>query len=52
VHFAELFDAARAGELDRARELVAELVRQDERWRAYLRVLADLEYLPHGNELL
>lgn len=52
VHFAELFDAARAGELERARELVAELVEQDERWRAYLRALADLEYLPHGDELL
>ena len=52
VHFAELFDAARAGELDRAHELVAELLRQDERWRAYLQALADLEYLPHGDELL
>ena len=52
VHFAELFDAARAGELDRAHELVTELLRQDERWRAYLQALSDLEYLPHGDELL
>lgn len=52
VRFAELFDAARAGELDRARLLVAELVRQDERWRTYLRALADLDYLPHADELL
>jgi len=52
VHFAELFDAARAGELDRARELVAELVSRDERWRACLQALADLDYLPHGDELL
>ena len=52
VHFAELFDAARAGELDRARELVAELTRQDERWRVYLRALADLDYLPHADEVL
>ena len=36
VHFAELFDAARAGDLVRGRSLVAELLRQDERWRAYL----------------
>ena len=52
VHFAELFDAARAGELDRARGLVAELLEQDERWRAYLQALADLDYLPHADELL
>lgn len=52
VHFAELFDAARAGELERGRALVAELVREDERWHAYLRALADLEYLPNAAELL
>jgi uncharacterized Ntn-hydrolase superfamily protein len=52
VHFAELFDAARAGDLDRGRSLVAELLRQDERWRAYLRALADHGYLPHADELL
>jgi DNA polymerase III delta subunit len=52
VHFAQLFDAARAGDLDRARDLVAELLAQDERWRTYLRALADLDYLPHADELL
>jgi uncharacterized Ntn-hydrolase superfamily protein len=52
VHFAELFDAARAGELERGRSLVAELLRQDERWRAYLQALADHGYLPHADELL
>jgi uncharacterized Ntn-hydrolase superfamily protein len=52
VHFAELFDAARAGEFERGRALVAELVRQDERWHAYLRALADLEYLPNAAKLL
>ena len=52
VHFAELFDAARAGKLDRARELVGELLRRDERWRAYLQALADVDYLPHGDDLL
>lgn len=52
VHFAELFDAARAGDLERGRSLVAELLRQDERWRAYLRALADHGYLPHADELL
>ena len=52
VHFAELFDAARAGDLERGRSLVAELLRQDERWRAYLRALAEHGYLPHADELL
>ena len=52
VHFAELFDAARAGDLERGRPLVAELLRQDERWRAYLQALADHDYLPHADELL
>jgi hypothetical protein len=52
VHFAELLDAARAGDLDRGRSLVAELLRQDERWRPYLQALADHDYLPHADELL
>jgi uncharacterized Ntn-hydrolase superfamily protein len=52
VHFAELFDAARAGDLERGRSLVAELLRQDERWRAYLRALADHGFLPQADELL
>ncbi|MGH3044057.1 MAG: DUF1028 domain-containing protein [Gaiellaceae bacterium] len=52
VHFAELFDAARAGDLERGRSLVAELLRRDERWRAYLQALADHGYLPHADELL
>jgi uncharacterized Ntn-hydrolase superfamily protein len=52
LHFAELFDAARAGDLERGRSLVAELLRQDERWRAYLQALADHDYLPHADELL
>lgn len=52
IHFAELFDAARAGDLERGRSLVAELLRQDERWRAYLQALADHDYLPHADELL
>ena len=52
VHFAELFDAARAGDLERGRSLVDELLRQDERWRAYLHALADRGYLPHADELL
>jgi uncharacterized Ntn-hydrolase superfamily protein len=52
LRFAELFDAARAGDLDRGRELVAALLAEDARWRDYLVSLGRLEYLPHAEELL
>ncbi|HEU6443623.1 MAG TPA: DUF1028 domain-containing protein [Gaiellaceae bacterium] len=52
VRFAELFDAARSGELDRGRALVAELLAEDRRWRDYLVALGRLEHLPHADELL
>ena len=52
VRFAELSDAARAGDLRRGRELVVGLVAEDSRWRAYLEALAALDHLPHGDELL
>jgi uncharacterized Ntn-hydrolase superfamily protein len=52
VRFAELVDAARVGDLERGRELVAELLAEDARWRAYLEALAALGHLPHGDELL
>jgi hypothetical protein len=52
VRFAELFDAARSGELDRGRALVAELVAEDGRWRDYLVALGRLDHLPHADELL
>lgn len=52
VRFAELLDAARAGEVSRGRELLAPLLEQDDRWGTYLRALADAGYLPHAEELL
>jgi uncharacterized Ntn-hydrolase superfamily protein len=52
IRFAELSDAARAGEIERGRELIAELIGEDERWRGYLRALGDLDHLPHADELL
>jgi uncharacterized Ntn-hydrolase superfamily protein len=52
VLFAEILDAARAGEIERGRTLVAQLVGQDERWRGYLRALGDLDHLPRVDELL
>ena len=52
VHFAELFDAARAGDIERGRALLADLLADDPRWRAYVEALARLHYLPHADELL
>jgi uncharacterized Ntn-hydrolase superfamily protein len=52
IRFAELFDAARAGDVATARTLAAALIAEDERWRHYLRALADLDHLPHADEVL
>ncbi len=52
IRFAELFDAARANEIERGRELVAELLAQDERWLHYLHALGDAGELPHAEQLL
>lgn len=52
VRFAEIFDAARSGDLERGRKLVAELVAEDARWRDYLAALGRLDHLPHADELL
>lgn len=52
IRFAELADAARAGDLERGRELVIGLVTEDARWRPYLEALAALDHLPHADELL
>lgn len=52
VRLAELFDAVRRGEMERARELLDGLLAQDDRWRSYLQALADLDYLPRADELL
>lgn len=52
VRFAEIFDAARAEEIERGRALVAELVAEDARWLHYLRALGKADHLPHADELL
>lgn len=52
VRFAELFDAARAEDIERGRALIAQLVGEDERWLSYLRALGNLDHLPHADELL
>ena len=52
IRFAEIFDAARAHDLPRGRELIAELAAEDKRWLGYLRALGDVDHLPHADELL
>jgi uncharacterized Ntn-hydrolase superfamily protein len=52
IRFAELFDAARANQIERGRELIARLLADDERWLHYLHALRDADELPHAEELL
>jgi uncharacterized Ntn-hydrolase superfamily protein len=52
IRFAELFDAARANEIERGRELIAGLLAEDERWLHYLHALRDADELQHAEELL
>jgi uncharacterized Ntn-hydrolase superfamily protein len=52
VRFAELLDAAHAGELGRARELLAPLLAEEPRWAEYVRTLGARGYLPHADELV
>lgn len=52
VRWAEILDAAHAGELEQARELLAPLFAAEPRWADYVRALADAGELPHADELL
>lgn len=52
IQLAEILDAARAGEIGRARKVIAVLLAEDPRWRSYLEALAHLGHLPHADELL
>jgi uncharacterized Ntn-hydrolase superfamily protein len=52
VRFAELLDAAHAGEIERARELLAPLLAEEPRWADYVRTLGERGYLPHADELV
>lgn len=52
VRFAEILDAAHAGDLARARELLAPLLAEEPRWADYVRVLGGRGHLPHADELL
>ena len=52
VHMAEVFDAASAGDLERARELVRPLVQAEPRWRALILTLGDRGVLANAAELV
>ena len=52
VRFAEILDAARSGDVARAREFFAPLAEEDDRWRDYFRALAQHGYVPHADALL
>jgi uncharacterized Ntn-hydrolase superfamily protein len=52
VRFAEIFDAAHADDVGRARELLAPLVASEPRWTDYVRTLGERGYLPHADELV
>jgi uncharacterized Ntn-hydrolase superfamily protein len=52
VRFAEILDAARVADVERARELFAPLLAEDSRWREYFRALGDHGYLPHADRIL
>jgi uncharacterized Ntn-hydrolase superfamily protein len=52
VRFAEIFDAAHADDVARARELLAPLLAEEPRWATYVRVLGERGFLPHADELV
>jgi uncharacterized Ntn-hydrolase superfamily protein len=52
VRWAEILDAAHAGDVERARELLAPLLAEEPRWAVYARTLASRGFLPHADELL
>lgn len=52
VRLAELIDAAHAGEVTRARELLAPLLAEEPRWADFVRAYGDRGGLPHVDELL
>jgi uncharacterized Ntn-hydrolase superfamily protein len=52
VRFADIFDAAHADDIDRAKELLAPLLAEEPRWAIYVQVLGARGYLPHADELV
>jgi hypothetical protein len=52
VRWAEIIDAGQAGDLARARELLAPLLVEEPRWADFVRALAARGLLPDAEELL
>ena len=52
VVWAQIFDAAHADDVPRARELLAPLLAEEPRWADYVRALGGRGYLPHADELV
>jgi uncharacterized Ntn-hydrolase superfamily protein len=52
IRFAEILDAAHAGDIERGRQLLAPMLADEPRWADYLRALRDAGELPHADELL
>jgi uncharacterized Ntn-hydrolase superfamily protein len=52
VGLADLLDAAHAGDVERARALLAPLLAQEPRWALLVRVLGARGLLPHADEIV
>jgi uncharacterized Ntn-hydrolase superfamily protein len=52
VRLAEISDAAHAGNVDHARELLAPLLAEERRWADYVRMLGARGLIPHAEELV
>jgi uncharacterized Ntn-hydrolase superfamily protein len=52
VVWAQIFDAAHADDVARARELLAPLLAEEPRWADYVRALGGRGFLPHADELV
>jgi uncharacterized Ntn-hydrolase superfamily protein len=52
VRLAEIFDAAHAGEVEHARELLAPLLAEERRWADYVRMLGRRGLIAHADELV
>jgi hypothetical protein len=52
VGLADLMDAAYAGDVERARQLIAPLLGEEPRWAMLVRVLGSRGLLPHADEIV
>jgi uncharacterized Ntn-hydrolase superfamily protein len=52
VRLAEIFDAAHADDVERARELLAPLLAEEPRWADYVRTLGTRGLIPHADDLV